>query len=93
MSMVSGPTTTTEILDEDSNSWRIGPNLPSANLKSVMLEDAKGRVFIVGGDSTARGIFRLVDAASKWEVLTQKMKIARLYQTAFWVHDSLVDCV
>ncbi len=45
----------TEILDADSNVWRNGPELPFGIDTSQLVEDQQGRVFLVGGAGLVNG--------------------------------------
>jgi N-acetylneuraminic acid mutarotase len=87
-----------EILDEDSNDWQTGPELPFGIGESQMVEDQNGGVVLIGGFSSSGGILDTLyqlphggqDAV--WTKMEQKMKTVRGYHTAFLVPDNIVDC-
>jgi len=60
--------TSTEILDEGSNEWRNGPDLPFGITKGVLVEDPNGGVILVGGSSKKvtflNTLFRLPNAGN-----------------------------
>ena len=81
-----------EILDEGTNEWRQGPELPHPICCSAAVEHPLGGVALIGGllnDS----IYQLSHAGedAKWELLPQKLKIPRYQHLAFVVQDELVD--
>ena len=45
----SGVTSSVEILDEGSSTWRPGPDLPEGVYGASMVEDPRGSVIIIGG--------------------------------------------
>jgi hypothetical protein len=87
-----------EILDEGSNEWQTGPELPFGIYGSQMVEDQNGGVVLIGGYSPS--VFNLdtlyqlphggQDAV--WTKMEQKMKTGRRRHTAFLVPDNFVDC-
>jgi N-acetylneuraminic acid mutarotase len=87
-----------EILDEGSNDWKTGPELPIGIGDSEMVEDQNGGVVLIGGDSSS--VFNLdtlyqlphggQDAV--WTKMEQKMKTGRNSHTAFLIPDNVVDC-
>ncbi len=87
-----------EILDEGSNEWQTGPELPFTIGYSEMVEDQNGGVVLIGGYSPAvvnlDTLYQLPhggqDAA--WTKMEQKMKTGRRLHTAFLVPDNIVDC-
>jgi hypothetical protein len=87
-----------EILDEGSNEWETGPELPFGIDESQMVEDQNGGVVLIGGFSSSVGtldtLYQLPhggqDAA--WTKMEQKMKIGRFLHTAFLVPNNTVDC-
>jgi hypothetical protein len=87
-----------EILDEGSNEWQTGPELPFAIGESQMVEDQNGGVVLIGGYRSSVGILDTLyqlphggqDAV--WTKMEQKMKIERNSHTAFLVPDNTVDC-
>jgi hypothetical protein len=87
-----------EILDEGSNEWQTGPELPSGIKESQMVEDQNGGVVLIGGSSPSDGtldtLYQLPHGGQDavWTKIEQKMKIGRLWHTAFLVPDSIVDC-
>ncbi len=86
-----------EILDEGSNEWRTGPELPFAIWRSQMIEDQNGGVVLIGGGSSTTSLDTLYqlehggwDAA--WTKMKQKLKNGRGQHTAFLVPGNIVDC-
>ena len=87
-----------EILDEGSNEWQTGPELPFGITESQMFEDQNGGVVLIGGSSSSVDFLDTLyqlprggqDAA--WTKMEQKMKIGRTYHTALLVPDNFVDC-
>jgi hypothetical protein len=87
-----------EILDEGSNEWQTGPELPFQIWESQMVEDQNGGVVLIGGDSSSAGtlgtLYQLPHGGQDavWTKMEQKMKIGRYEHTAFLVPDNFVDC-
>jgi hypothetical protein len=91
-----------EILNEGSNEWQTGPELPIEIDGSQMVEDQNGGVVLIGGQSssyeTLDTLYQLPhggqDAvwAKMEQKMEQKMKTGRAWHTAFMVPDNLVDC-
>jgi hypothetical protein len=87
-----------EILDEGSNEWHTGPELPFGIRFSQMVEDQNGGVVMIGGDSSSVGrldtLYQLPHGGQDavWTKMEQKMKTGRYWHTAFMVPDSFVDC-
>ena len=87
-----------EILDEGSNEWQTGPELPFAIYDSHMVEDQNGGVILIGGESSSVGtldtLYQLPHGGQDavWTKMEQKMKIGRHRHTAFLVPDNFVDC-
>jgi hypothetical protein len=87
-----------EILDEGSNEWQTGPELPLGISSSQMVEDQSGGVVLIGGSSSSVGnldtLYQLPHGGQDavWTKMEQKMKTGRALHTAFLVHDSIVDC-
>jgi hypothetical protein len=87
-----------EILDEGSNEWQTGPELPFGIGYSQMVEDQNGGVVLIGGffssESSLDTLYQLPhggqDAA--WTKMEQKMQTGRYWHTAFMVPDDVVDC-
>jgi hypothetical protein len=87
-----------EILDEGSNVWRAGPELPFGIRYSQMVEDQNGAAVLIGGSSSAveklDTLYQLphggLDAA--WTKMAQKLKTGRYWHSAFLVPDTSVDC-
>jgi len=61
--------TSTEILDEGSDEWRNGPDLPFGIRNAALVEDPNGGIILVGGSSKKefrlKTIFRLANAGNK----------------------------
>jgi hypothetical protein len=88
-----------EILDEGSNEWQIGPELPFGIERSQLVEDQNGGVVLIGGISSTsfRGLYTLYQLPhggqdAVWIKMEQKMKTGRTRHTAFLVPDNIVDC-
>jgi hypothetical protein len=87
-----------EILDEGSNEWQTGPELPFGIDESQMVEDQNGGVVLVGGRTSSAGILDTLyqlphggqDAV--WNEMEQTMNPGRYRHTAFLVPDNIVDC-
>ncbi len=87
-----------EILDEGSNEWQTGPELPFGIYRSQMVEDQNGGVVLIGGFSSS---IRYIDTLYQlphggqdavWIKMEQKMKTGRRDHTAFLIPDNIVDC-
>jgi hypothetical protein len=87
-----------EILDEGSNEWRTGPELPFRMDDSQMVEDRNGGVVLIGGQSSSfvklDTLYQLPHGGQDavWTKMEQKMDTGRFRHTAFLVPDILVDC-
>ncbi len=86
-----------EILDEGSNEWRAGPQLPLEIDDSQMVEDENGGVILIGGYSSHGRLDTLYQLpygglGADWTPMVQKLQIARNQHTAFLVPDSAVNC-
>jgi hypothetical protein len=87
-----------EILDEGSNEWQTGPELPFGIFGSQMVEDQNGGVVLIGGGPSSVDILDTLyqlphggqDAV--WTKMEQKMNTGRRDHTAFMVPDNIVDC-
>jgi hypothetical protein len=87
-----------EILDEGSNEWQTGPELPFGIYGSEMVEDQNGGVVLIGGYSSSGDkldtLYQLphggLDAV--WTKMEQKMNTGKYAHTAFLVPDNIVDC-
>jgi hypothetical protein len=88
----------TEILDEGSNEWRTGPELPFGIFYSQMVEDQHGGVVLIGGRSPSTThldtLFQLPHGGKDavWTEMDQKLEMGRHAHTAFLVSDKIVDC-
>jgi hypothetical protein len=87
-----------EILDEGSNQWKTGPELPFGIFVSQMIEDQNGGVALIGGESSSGDnlgtLYKLPHGGQDavWTRMKQKLKDGRRYHTAFLVPDNIVDC-
>jgi hypothetical protein len=90
-----------EILDEGSNEWQTGPELPFGIRYSQMVEDQNGGVVLIGGESLESSSVSRLDTLYQlphggqdavWTKMEQKMQTGRRLHTAFLVPDNLVDC-
>ncbi len=81
-----------EILDEGSNEWQTGPELPFGIYGSQMVEDQNGGVVLIGGKSSSVGeldtLYQLPHGGQDavWTKMEQKMKTGRYAHTAFLIH-------
>ncbi len=83
-----------EILDEDSNEWQAGPELPFGIGYSQMVEDQNGGVVLIGGLGNLDTLYQLPHGGQDavWTKMEQKMKTGREQHTAFMVPDNIVYC-
>jgi len=87
-----------EIMDEDSNEWQTGPELPFGISSSQMVEDQNGGVVLIGGGSSSVGtldtLYQLPHGGQDavWTKMEQKMMTGRFQHTAFLIPDNSVDC-
>jgi hypothetical protein len=86
-----------EILDEGSNEWHTGPELPFVITDSQMVEDQNGGVVLIGGSSISVHLDTLYQLPhggqdAVWTKMEQKMNTGRRDHSAFMVPDNIVDC-
>jgi N-acetylneuraminic acid mutarotase len=87
-----------EILDEGSNEWQTGPELPFGIYGFQMVEDQNGGVVLIGGYSkpvkNLDTLYQLPHGGQDavWTKMEQKMKTGRSHHTAFLIPDNIVDC-
>jgi hypothetical protein len=87
-----------EFLDEGTNEWQTGPELPFGIDESQMVEDQNGGVVLIGGRSLSlEGLDTLYQLPhggqdAVWTMMEQKMKTGRNRHTAFLITDNIVDC-
>jgi hypothetical protein len=87
-----------EILDEGSNEWQTGPELPFGIERSQMVEDQNGGVVLIGGRTSSVGhldtLYQLPQGGQDavWTKMEQKMNTGRNSHTAILVPASIVDC-
>jgi len=96
-----GGSTSVEILDTGSSSWRMGPELPFIIWGSQLVPDPEGGVVLVGGRTKVDGVnvsidtlFRLSHAGdgARWVELAQKLKTKKGYLTAYPIPDEITSC-
>ena len=86
-----------EILDDGSSTWRAGPDLPTTICCGVLVEHPAGGVVLIGGKSGATTfldtLYYLPHAGpdAEWELLDQKLSLARGQHTAFFVPDEVAS--
>jgi N-acetylneuraminic acid mutarotase len=87
-----------EVLDEGSNEWQTGPELPFGIGFSQMVEDQNGGVVLIGGFSSSAGtldtLYQLPHGGQDavWTKMEQKMETERYWHTAILVPDNIVEC-
>ncbi len=87
-----------EILDEDSNEWQTGPELPFGIDESQIVEDQNGGVVLIGGRSPSvenlDTLYQLPHGGQDavWTKMEQKMQTGRRLHTAFLVPEKIADC-
>jgi len=87
-----------KVLDEGSNEWRQGPDLPFGIQGGAMVEDPEGGVILIGGQSPSNfyldNLFRLshVGDGASWKEMPQKLQFGRRYLTAIMIPDHIVNC-
>jgi hypothetical protein len=87
-----------EILDEGSNDWQTGPELPFGIDLSQMVEDKNGGVVLIGGQLSLGDIldtlYQLPHGGQDalWTKMEQKLKTGRYRHTAVMVPDNSLDC-
>jgi hypothetical protein len=87
-----------EILDEGSNKWQTGPELPFGIEDSQMVEDQNGGVVLIGGTSypvtNLDILYQLPHGGQDavWTKMEQKMKTGRFWHSAILVPENFVDC-
>jgi hypothetical protein len=87
-----------EILDEGSNEWQTGPELPFGIDDSQMVEDQNGGVVLIGGESSSISkldtLYQLPHGGQDavWTKMEQKMQTGRRQHTAILVPDNIVNC-
>ncbi len=86
-----------EILEEGSNDWHTGPELPLRIGYSQMVKDQNGGVVLIGGVSaygeSLDTLYQLPHGGQDavWAKMEQKINTGTLH-TAFLVPDNIVDC-
>jgi hypothetical protein len=84
-----------EILDEGSNEWQTGPELPFGIDSSKMVEDQNGGVVLIGGwlesGEILDTLYQLPHGGQDpvWTKMEQKMNTGRFRHTAFLVPDNI----
>ncbi len=75
-----------------SNKWKLGSYLPVQTKSAGLVEDPRGGVIMIGGnsgDALTTSIYSLKHGGSQWKLMTQKLKIESSYRAAFLFPDSL----
>ncbi len=89
------PIASVEILDSQTGDWRAGPELPYEIFAATLVTDSRGGVILVGGESKREKhlntLWRLEHAGkgAQWELMPQKLKTGRHYQTTFLIPESV----
>jgi hypothetical protein len=87
-----------EVLDESSNEWETGPELPFGIEETKMVEDKNGGAVLIGGLTSSNdlllNLYQLPNAGrdAAWTMMEQKLKTGTFFPTALLVPDSVVDC-
>jgi hypothetical protein len=87
-----------EILDECSNEWQTGPELPFGLFSSEMVEGQNKGVVLIGGVSSSSvyldTLYQLPHGGQDavWTKMEQKIKAGRYQHVAFLIPDNTVDC-
>lgn len=87
-----------EILDDSSNTWRAGPELPIPIKSAASVNDLSGGLLVIGGTPDGKNplasIYRLADAAEKttWVKLRVKLSRPRFDHVALIVPSSFAMC-
>jgi hypothetical protein len=87
-----------EILNEGSNMWQTGPELPFGVWRPQIIEDQNGGVVLIGGQSSSDiyldTLYQLPngDQDAVWTKMDQKIKNKGWLHLAIMVPDSIVDC-
>jgi hypothetical protein len=89
-----------EILNEGSNEWQTGPELPFGIFEPQVVELPNGGVILIGGDSISDGfgyldtLYQLPHGGQDavWTEMKQKLKTGKRSHTAFLVPDNIVEC-
>ena len=85
-----------EIFDEESHTWKSGPELPFGITDAELVEDPAGGVILVGGfvvedRKYLNTLFRLPNSDSKsWIQMPQKLTTGRKFHTAFLIPDDVI---
>ena len=86
-----------EILDQGSNQWRRGPDLPIGSTYNTMVAHPLGGIIVLGGKSLDLGpldkLFYLPHAGpnAQWQELPQKLSVARALIVAVLVPDEVAS--
>ena len=89
----------TELLDDGDDTWRMGPRMPWQLWGHGLVEDPRGGVILIAGATVVFGnkktIYRLenADSNSNWEIITQTLKNRNQNFVSFIVPDSFINCV
>lgn len=77
-------------MDSLATGWRVGPKLPKPSYSTPMVEHPSGGVIYLIDTS----IYYLADAgpSAQWQLLPQKLSVARLWFLAFFVPDEVAAC-
>ena len=93
----SGNMASVEILDQGSNQWRRGPDLPIGSTYNTMVAHPLGGIIVLGGKSLDLGpldkLFYLPHAGpnAQWQELPQKLSVARALIVAVLVPDEVAS--
>ena len=90
---------TTELLVDGDDTWRMGPKMPWQLRGHGLVEDPRGGVILISGTTTSYGtrqsIYRLknADSNSNWEKITQNLENRMYNLISFLIPDNVTNCM
>ena len=87
------PIASVEIYDLTTNDWEKIDDLPKPVMRSQLIEDGRGGVLMVGGETDATyDIFYLPTKNGIWERISKSIGTPRYGHVAMMIPDALVPC-